>query len=65
MLSAGALGTQRLLHAMKDTGVLPRLSARLGALTRTNSEALLGAQTPAVPEKPFARGGTGIDVQMA
>ena len=56
VLSAGALGTQRLLHAMKDTGVLPRLSARLGSLTRTNSEALLGAQTPAVPEKPFSRG---------
>jgi cholesterol oxidase len=56
VLSAGALGTQRLLHAMRDTGVLPRLSDRLGALTRTNSEALLGAQTPAVPEKPFSRG---------
>jgi cholesterol oxidase len=56
VLSAGALGTQRLLHAMKDTGMLPRLSTRLGALTRTNSEALLGAQTPAVPEKPFSRG---------
>ncbi|RSM55469.1 cholesterol oxidase [Actinoplanes sp. ATCC 53533] len=56
VLSAGALGTQRLLHAMKDTGVLPALSDRLGALTRTNSEALLGAQTVAVPEKPFSRG---------
>src|SRR5690349_1693208 len=56
VLSAGALGTQRLLHAMRDTGVLPRLSARLGALTRTNSEALLGAQTVAVPERPFSQG---------
>ena len=56
VLSAGALGTQRLLHAMKDTGVLPLLSDRLGALTRTNSEALLGAQTVSVPEKPFSRG---------
>jgi cholesterol oxidase len=56
VLSAGALGTQRLLHAMKDTGVLPRLSGRLGALTRTNSEALLGAQTVRVPERPFSRG---------
>ena len=56
VLSAGALGTQRLLHAMKDTGVLPRLSARLGALTRTNSEALLGAQTVSVPKQPFSRG---------
>ncbi len=56
VLSAGALGTQRLLHTMKDTGVLPRLSDRLGALTRTNSEALLGAQAKRVPEKPFSRG---------
>jgi cholesterol oxidase len=56
VLAAGALGTQRLLHAMKDTGVLPRVSPRLGALTRTNSEALLGAQAAAVPEMPFSRG---------
>ncbi|MEU4214955.1 GMC family oxidoreductase [Actinoplanes sp. NPDC026623] len=56
VLSAGALGTQRLLHAMRDTGVLPKLSARLGALTRTNSEALLGAQALKVPEKPFSAG---------
>ncbi|AGZ45209.1 GMC oxidoreductase [Actinoplanes friuliensis] len=56
VLSAGALGTQRLLHAMKDSGVLPQLSARLGALTRTNSEALLGAQAKSVPGKPFSAG---------
>jgi cholesterol oxidase len=56
VLAAGTLGTQRLLHAMRDTGVLPRLSARLGVLTRTNSEALLGAQTVGVPERPFSRG---------
>ncbi|GAA1605307.1 GMC oxidoreductase [Actinoplanes couchii] len=56
ILSAGALGTQRLLHTMRDTGVLPRLSARLGHLTRTNSEALLGAATKDVPEQPFSRG---------
>ncbi|GAA3908968.1 GMC oxidoreductase [Actinoplanes auranticolor] len=56
VLSAGALGTQRLLHAMRDTGVLPGVSDRLGALTRTNSEALLGAQAVSVPEKPFSRG---------
>ena len=55
MLAAGALGTQRLLHAMKDTGVLPRLSDRLGALTRTNSEALLGAQARAVEGVVFSR----------
>jgi cholesterol oxidase len=56
ILSAGALGTQRLLHAMKDTGVLPRVSDRLGSLTRTNSEALLGAEARSVPEQPFSRG---------
>jgi cholesterol oxidase len=56
VLAAGTLGTQRLLHAMKDTGVLPGISDRLGALTRTNSEALLGAQTVRVPEQPFSRG---------
>lgn len=56
VLAAGALGTQRLLHAMRDTGVLPRISARLGALTRTNSEALLGALARRVPAEPFSRG---------
>ncbi|WP_045743030.1 FAD-dependent oxidoreductase [Actinoplanes rectilineatus] len=56
VLAAGALGTQRLLHAMRDTGVLPALSPRLGTLTRTNSEALLGAATRDVPAEPFSRG---------
>ncbi|HEV8174177.1 MAG TPA: GMC family oxidoreductase [Actinoplanes sp.] len=56
VLAAGALGTQRLLHAMRDTGVLPDVSPRLGSLTRTNSEALLGAEAPVVPEKPFSHG---------
>ena len=56
ILSAGTLGTQRLLHAMRDTGVLPGLSARLGKLTRTNSEALLGAAVKDVPGQPFSRG---------
>ncbi|KUL51207.1 cholesterol oxidase [Streptomyces sp. NRRL F-4489] len=45
VLAAGTYGTQTLLHRMKDTGLLPYLSARLGTLTRTNSEALVGAQT--------------------
>jgi cholesterol oxidase len=56
VLAAGALGTQRLLHAMRDRGVLPEVSPRLGSLTRTNSEALLGAEVPAVPDEPFSRG---------
>lgn len=45
VFAAGALGTQRLLHRLRDDGVLPGLSARLGQLTRTNSEAILGART--------------------
>lgn len=45
VLAAGTYGTQTLLHTMKDRGRLPRLSDRLGELTRTNSEALVGAQT--------------------
>jgi cholesterol oxidase len=45
VLAAGAIGTQKLLHRMRDDGVLANLSARLGELTRTNSEAILGART--------------------
>lgn len=45
VVAAGTYGTQTLLHRMKDTGLLPGISARLGELTRTNSEALVGAQT--------------------
>ncbi|MFG3696922.1 FAD-dependent oxidoreductase [Micromonospora sp. NPDC047620] len=46
VFAAGALGTQRLLHAMRAEGALPALSPRLGELTRTNSEAILGASVP-------------------
>ena len=46
IFAAGALGTQRLLHRMRATGALPDLSDRVGALTRTNSEAILGASVP-------------------
>ncbi|WP_336212991.1 GMC family oxidoreductase [Nonomuraea sp. LPB2021202275-12-8] len=42
VFAAGTYGTQRLLHRLRADGTLPRISARLGALTRTNSEALLG-----------------------
>jgi cholesterol oxidase len=44
--AASALGTQRLLHRMRDEAVLPGLSPRLGHLTRTNSESILGAIAP-------------------
>jgi cholesterol oxidase len=45
IFAAGALGTQKLLHRFKATGSLPHLSARLGALTRTNSESIVGARS--------------------
>ncbi|MBM9436548.1 GMC oxidoreductase [Actinacidiphila bryophytorum] len=45
VVAAGTYGTQTLLHTMRDAGRLPGISARLGELTRTNSEALVGAQT--------------------
>lgn len=64
VLAAGTYGTQTLLHRMKATGQLPYLSARLGELTRTNSEALVGAQTDdrryrratGAPKADFTRG---------
>jgi cholesterol oxidase len=46
VFSASALGTQRLLHRMRDEGHLPKLSERLGYLSRTNSESILGAIAP-------------------
>ena len=46
VFAASALGTQRLLHRMKDDGHLPGLSERLGHLSRTNSESILGAIAP-------------------
>ncbi|MET8024915.1 GMC family oxidoreductase [Streptomyces avermitilis] len=45
VVAAGTYGTQTLLHRMKEGRQLPYLSGRLGELTRTNSEALVGAQT--------------------
>ncbi|WP_019928619.1 GMC oxidoreductase [Nocardia sp. BMG111209] len=57
VLAAGTWGTQRLLFRMRDQGLLPALSARLGVLTRTNSEAILGAGRPAVdPGLDLTRG---------
>ncbi|MFC5240760.1 GMC oxidoreductase [Streptomyces atrovirens] len=64
VLAAGTYGTQTLLHRMKAGGQLPHLSERLGELTRTNSEALVGAQTDdrryrratGAPKADFTRG---------
>ena len=46
IFSASALGTQRLLHRLRDEGDLPEVSDRLGHLSRTNSESILGAIAP-------------------
>ena len=46
VFSAAALGTQKLLHKLKGEGDLPQISDRLGVLTRTNSEAILGVLAP-------------------
>ena len=43
VLSAGVLGTVKLLLRMRDEGRLPALSDRLGDVVRTNSEAIVGA----------------------
>jgi cholesterol oxidase len=48
IVAAGTYNTQKLLFKMRDTGKLPRLSQRLGVLTRTNSESIVGAQTLSV-----------------
>jgi cholesterol oxidase len=42
IVAAGTYNTQKLLHQMKATSVLPKLSDHLGKLSRTNSEALTG-----------------------
>jgi len=42
VLSAGVLGTVKLLLVCKEKGSLPRISDQLGNVVRTNSEALLG-----------------------
>ena len=43
IFSAGVLGTLKLLYQCRDiNGSLPKISQKLGALVRTNSEALMG-----------------------
>lgn len=44
VFAAASLGTQRLLHRLRDGGSLPGISPRLGELTRTNSEAGLAVR---------------------
>ena len=62
IVSAGSLGTQKLLFAMKQQGYLPRLSAALGRNVFTNAESLIGIRFPGCSED-FSRGiaiGSGI-----
>lgn len=54
VFAGAALGTQKLLHRMRDRGVLPALSPRLGELTRSNSEAILAVVSRA--RRDFAEG---------
>ncbi|HKF31841.1 MAG TPA: GMC family oxidoreductase [Jatrophihabitantaceae bacterium] len=54
IFAAGTHGTQTLLHRLKAT-TLPRISDRLGQLTRTNSESLLGAVSRD-PKADYTRG---------
>ncbi|MFL6060229.1 MAG: GMC oxidoreductase [Marmoricola sp.] len=56
IVAAASLGTQRLLHKMKDEGHLPNLSDRLGYLSRTNSESILGAIAPSGSPIDYSRG---------
>jgi len=46
VLSAGALGTNKLLQRCRLVGGLPNVSARLGEVVRTNSEAVPGVLVP-------------------
>jgi cholesterol oxidase len=43
VMAAGTFGTQKLMFKMRDHGNLPKLSDKLGVLTRTNSESIVGA----------------------
>ena len=45
VLAAGTFGTQKLLFKMRDNGMLPGCRDRLGVLTRTNSESIVGARS--------------------
>ncbi|MBZ5733211.1 GMC family oxidoreductase [Nocardioides sp. TRM66260-LWL] len=56
VFAAASLGTQKLLHRMKDEGHLPRLSDRLGFLSRTNSESILGAIAPRSDKTDYTHG---------
>ncbi|MFF0527476.1 GMC oxidoreductase [Nocardia amikacinitolerans] len=54
VFAGAALGTQKLLHRMRDEKILPALSPRLGELTRSNSEAILNVVSRS--RRDFAEG---------
>ena len=54
VFAAAALGTQKLLHRLRADGSLPKLSPRLGELTRSNSEAIIGVASKS--RHDFAQG---------
>jgi cholesterol oxidase len=54
VFSAGTYNTQKLLHQLRATS-LPNISRRLGYLTRTNSEALLGVRLTK-PQRDYTEG---------
>ncbi|MET9632986.1 GMC family oxidoreductase [Lentzea sp. NPDC006480] len=56
VIAAGTWGTQQLLHKAKAT-TLPKISGKLGELTRTNSESIIGAARYSVdPQNDFTKG---------
>ncbi|MET9228782.1 GMC family oxidoreductase [Lentzea sp. NPDC003310] len=56
VIAAGTWGTQQLLHKARVT-TLPKISAKLGELTRTNSESIIGAARYTVdPATDFTQG---------
>ncbi|MFE5476016.1 MULTISPECIES: GMC oxidoreductase [unclassified Nocardia] len=54
VFAAAALGTQKLLHTLRSDGTLPELSSRVGELTRSNSEAIIGVTSKS--RRDFAQG---------
>lgn len=54
VFAAAALGTQKLLHKLRGDGTLPELSARVGELTRSNSEAIIGVTSKS--RRDFSQG---------
>ncbi len=53
VMSAGALGTNRLLARCRLSGSLPDVSDRLGRLVRTNSESILAVTLPEGTARPW------------